>query len=125
MPDGRAPLPPFERKAFLASELDRTRFGVTCGELITCWELEQNLSDLVKAAVHCWDTLPDIIERDCGVPVAAVVALEKEIDAFREEAYLVWAGEETAQFPEATPAEAEGLQGQVVAADTAAAGDAP
>lgn len=79
---------PFERKAFLASEIKRIKIETKRGELITRWELEQDHASLFKKAAHDLDTLPDIVERDCGAPGSLIMAIEKEIFAFREEVYL-------------------------------------
>ncbi len=92
MPDG--PAPPFERKAYLASELDRIKFAERCGELIHRWDLEQDLAALSKLAVQCCESLPDVIERDCGVPGPVVEAVEREVDAFRYDVYHHIVGED-------------------------------
>lgn len=92
MADG--PIPPFERKAFFASELDRIKFAERCGELIHRFDLEQDLAALCKTAVQCCESLPDVIERDCGVPGPVVEAVEREIDAFRDDVYLHIVGED-------------------------------
>jgi hypothetical protein len=112
MPDGLNS--PFERKAFLASELDRIKDETRCGKLISSIELEECTANLFKSAVRFLDSLPDLIERDCGVLSALVVAVDDEIDVFREEVYRVLA-------PPLAPAER--IEDQIGTPDTRPAAD--
>lgn len=78
-------LDPYKRKAFYASELDKLALEQKAGELIPRIEVEQELARVAKMVTRFCDTLPDVLERDCGLSGAALVKVEESLDGMRTE----------------------------------------
>ncbi|THA00325.1 DUF1441 family protein [Rodentibacter pneumotropicus] len=78
-------LPPMERRAWFQSENERLRFEKEMGELIPAFEVAQQMSALAKYVVQHLETLPDILERDCGLPPNALIRVQQIIDDLRDQ----------------------------------------
>lgn len=78
-------LSPADRRAFWQAENERLKYERDTGELIPAFEVSQEMSALAKAVVQTLETLPDILERDCGLPTSAVIRLQQEIDDLRDQ----------------------------------------
>ncbi|THA16152.1 DUF1441 family protein [Rodentibacter pneumotropicus] len=81
-------LPPMERRAWFQSENERLRFEQAIGELVQAFEVAQEMSALAKYVVQKLETLPDILERDCGLPPNALIRVQQEIDDLRDQMAL-------------------------------------
>ena len=80
-------LPPTERKAWYQSENERVKLEKELASLLDVEDVHRNMSALVKAAVATLDGLPDILERDIGLPPEAVQRVQELVDALREQMY--------------------------------------
>lgn len=78
-------LGPQDRKAFWQAENERLKYERDTGELVPAFEVAQEMSFLAKAVVQTLDTLPDILERDCGLPPAALMRVQQVIDDLRDQ----------------------------------------
>ena len=78
-------LSPADRRAFWQAENERLKYERDTGELIPAFEVSQEMSALAKAVVQTLETLPDILERDCGLPTSAEIRLQQEIDDLRDQ----------------------------------------
>jgi hypothetical protein len=93
-------LPAFQRKAYYESELARDKLRVTRGELIYAEEVRREWAKHVRMMIYWLDSLPDIIERDCGVSGAVSQKVEETIRTAREGLYRTFSDE-----PEPVPVE--------------------
>lgn len=91
-------LSPFNRRAWYQAELDRLKLQENRGELIPRIEVEQEEAAVLKRIAEMFDTMPDIIERDCGATPVQLSRLEQLLDRCREELH--------ARLTEATAEEA-------------------
>ena len=80
-------LPPFQRHAHYKAEKEKLAVEQERGELITRIEVEQEQARIAKIVTHGLETLPDILERDCGLAPDMVLRVERQIDAVRERMY--------------------------------------
>lgn len=80
-------LDPFRRKAHYAGELDKLNLMTKAKDLLPRTLHEQTLAALFKVVSHFCDTLPDVLERDCGLNPAALKSVEERLDAAREDLY--------------------------------------
>jgi len=87
-------LPPVERKAWFQSENERVKLEKELGNLLAAEDAHRNMSAIVKAAVATLDGLPDILERDVGLPPEAVQRVQELVDALREQMYLAIIGDD-------------------------------
>jgi hypothetical protein len=59
--------------------------------------VEQSRAELafvVKASVQLLETLPDVLDRDCGLGHEAIARVEAALDALRENLYAALMGDE-------------------------------
>ena len=61
-----------ERKAWYQSERERLKFEQETAQLIPASDVRREFAIWAKAVVQVLETLPDILERDCGLQPAAV-----------------------------------------------------
>jgi len=80
-------LPPQQRNAWYQSEARRLDVEMTTGQLIPAAQHEADLSDMTKEFVQFLETLPDVMERDCGLTPEQVVAMAESVDRTRESFY--------------------------------------
>lgn len=78
-------LDPFKRRAFYQGELDKLKVAVERSELVPSFEVEQMFATVFKQVAEFFDTLPDILERDCGATSQMVLKVEALLDRLREE----------------------------------------
>lgn len=78
-------LSPNDRRAFWQAENERLRYERETGELIPAFEVAQEMSFLAKAIVQSLETLPDILERDCGLQPNALIRVQQVIDDIRDQ----------------------------------------
>lgn len=77
-------LPP-DRKAWFQSERERLKFEQETSQLIPASDVTREFSSMAKAVVQVLETLPDILERDCGLQPAAVSRVQAVIDDLRDQ----------------------------------------
>lgn len=80
-------LRPFERRAHYQAELEALTLATKRGELVPTFEVEQRYAELLKSIGEMLDTLPDILERDCGASPLLLARIEKRLDELRELLY--------------------------------------
>lgn len=76
---------PADRKAWFQSERERLKFEQETAQLIPASDVRREFSLLTKAVVQVLETLPDILERDCGLQPAAVSRVQEIIDDLRDQ----------------------------------------
>lgn len=69
------------------ADLAETQLGKVRGELIPAVEYERALSDGFKTVAMTLESLPDLLERDAGLPGPAVDRAIQVIDRLREDLY--------------------------------------
>ncbi|WHP33483.1 DUF1441 family protein [Trabulsiella odontotermitis] len=78
-------MPPADRLAHWKAENERLRFELDTGQLIPADEVAREYSLMAKSVVMILETLPDILERDCGLTPAAVTRVQSVIDDLRDQ----------------------------------------
>ncbi|RKR64968.1 uncharacterized protein DUF1441 [Yokenella regensburgei] len=78
-------MPPSDRLAHWKAENERLKFEQDTGQLIPADEVAREFSLMAKAVVMVLETLPDILERDCALPPAAVSRVQTVIDDLRDQ----------------------------------------
>lgn len=76
---------PQDRKAWYQSEKDRLTVELQQGALVTAEDCREQLAAVVKATAQMLDTLPDILERDCGLQAGELDRVEGMIRRLRED----------------------------------------
>ncbi len=90
MPEGGVDpreLPPLERRAFYQSENERLKVEMTTGSLVPAAEVESDYAGLVKTVAQFFDTLPDVLERDCALTGEQVLRVQEACDRVRQSMY--------------------------------------
>lgn len=87
-------LEPYQRQAHYKAELDRLKLEQETRELIPRIEVEQEQARIMRIVALMLDTLPDVIERDCGVGADLLKRIEKSIDDCRETLHKELAADE-------------------------------
>ncbi len=80
-------LDPYRRKAYYASQLDRTRLMKETGEVVKVVDMEARCAAAAKSVAQFFDTLPDLLERDTGASPEQLVKIEECLDKVREVIY--------------------------------------
>lgn len=80
-------LKPFERHAWYKAEREKLQLQVERGELLSSLHVEQRYAALFKSVSEMFDTLPDVLERDCGATPMQLAKIEQRVDEVREELY--------------------------------------
>lgn len=78
---------PFERRAHYQAELEALTLATKRGELVPSFEVEQRYAELFKMVGEFFDTLPDVLERDCGAGPILLAKIERRLDEVREQMY--------------------------------------
>lgn len=78
---------PFERRAHYQAELEALTLATKRGELVPAFEVEQRQGEIFKIAGEFFDTLPDVLERDCGASPLLLAKIERRLDEVREQMY--------------------------------------
>lgn len=81
-------LSPVERRAFWQAENERLKYERDTGELVPSFEVAQEMGFLAKAVVQSLDTLPDILERDCGLTPSQLTRVIQVIDDVKSQMSL-------------------------------------
>ncbi|HCB8126564.1 TPA: DUF1441 family protein [Escherichia coli] len=76
---------PTDRKAWFQSERERLKFEIETATLIPASDVTREFATMAKAVVQVLETLPDILERDCGLHPAAVARVQTIIDDLRDQ----------------------------------------
>lgn len=81
-------LSPMDRKAFWQAENERLKYEEKTGELIPASEVALEMGTMAKAVVQTLETLPDILERDCGLQPKDLIRVQQVIDDVRDQMAL-------------------------------------
>lgn len=76
---------PQDRKAWYQSENERLKFEEAQRQLLPVDEVAREYATLAKMVVMVLETVPDILERDCGLSPEAVNRVQDIIDDLRDE----------------------------------------
>ena len=87
-PVAEGEMDPHERKAWYQSERERLKFEQETAQLIPASDVRREFAIWAKAVVQVLETLPDILERDCGLQPAAVSRVQSIIDDLRDQIAL-------------------------------------
>ncbi|HBH4450809.1 TPA: DUF1441 family protein, partial [Escherichia coli] len=77
-----------ERKAWYQSERERLKFEQETAQLIPASDVRREFAIWAKAVVQVLETLPDVLERDCGLQPTAVSRVQSIIDDLRDQIAL-------------------------------------
>jgi len=80
-------LPPTERKSWYQSENERIKLERELGALVEAESSHRQMSSFAKSVITLLDGLPDILERDAGLPPEAIQRVQELMDATREQLY--------------------------------------
>jgi hypothetical protein len=80
-------LPPKARLDHYKAERERIKLGMETGLLLEAAKVEVAITQAFKSLATVLDTLPDILERDCGLTGDKVIRLQEIIDNSRESLY--------------------------------------
>lgn len=80
-------LDPFHRKAHYQAEREALELSTSRRDVIPRIEVEEEQARIAKIIVQALETLPDILERDCGLAGTALAKVETTIDKVRDEMY--------------------------------------
>ena len=81
-------LPPFERQAHFKAEIAKLNFERELARLIPAGKVEHGYAHIFKTVARVFDTLPDTLERDCGLTPATLAVVERHLYAARLELHL-------------------------------------
>lgn len=76
---------PAERRAHWQAENERLKYESSRRFLIPADECRREYTILAKSVVYMLESLPDLLERDCGLPPGATAYVQKVIDDFRDD----------------------------------------
>lgn len=85
VPVGNDEMNPQDRKAWYQSERERLKFELETFQLIPASDVRREFASMAKAVVQVLETLPDILERDCGLQPGAVARVQAIIDDLRDQ----------------------------------------
>jgi len=89
-------LDPFKRQAHYKAEHLKLQLEAEQRELVPRIEVEQEQARILRVIALVLDTLPDVLERDCGLAASMIIAVEKRLDQAREEMHKALTEEEEA-----------------------------
>lgn len=78
-------LDPFQRKSHYQAEKEKIDLDTMRGALVPADEVAAEAAHACKVMAQWIDTLPDILERDCGLPRHALAKLEQRMDVARSD----------------------------------------
>lgn len=76
-------LEPNTRLAWLRGESEKISLAKEARTLIPVVEFEAQMAQSFKLVAQCIETIPDVLERDCGMRPEDVAAVEKHLDNLR------------------------------------------
>lgn len=80
-------LPPTERRAWYQSENERVKLEQELRQLVRVEDAHREMSSIAKAVTTTLESLPDILERDCGIDAESVARVQDVIDGIRAQLY--------------------------------------
>lgn len=80
-------LHPKDRKDWYQSENERVKLEKEMRALVPVEEVHREMSRLAKSVASALDSLPDMLERDAGLPPDAIDLVEGITDTLREQMY--------------------------------------
>lgn len=78
---------PKDRKDWYQSENERIKLEKEMRSLVPVEEVHREMSQLAKSIASSLDSLPDLLERDAGLPPEAIDMVEGVTDSLREQMY--------------------------------------
>ncbi|WP_434340195.1 DUF1441 family protein [Motilimonas cestriensis] len=75
---------PKDRLDWFKSENERLKFHVNEGGLVEAHDSARAMSDLAKSLIQELETLPDLLERDCGMSPESLDRVVHSIDDLRD-----------------------------------------
>lgn len=78
---------PQSRRAWFQSENERLKFESGQRHLVPDDQVAREYAQMVKAVANGLDSLPDELERECGLTPEALELVQMKIDAMRESIY--------------------------------------
>lgn len=66
---------------------EKLKFAENIGKVVPAAHIERTLGAAFKALAQTLDSLPDALERDCGLPPLAVTAVQQAVDGARNQLY--------------------------------------
>ncbi|HAS6087746.1 DUF1441 family protein [Vibrio vulnificus] len=78
-------MPPEMRKAWFQSENERIKFEKSLGLLSETSDVARNYALLAKSVIQVMETMPDVLERDCGLTPSQVAKVQASIDDLRDQ----------------------------------------
>jgi hypothetical protein len=77
-------LDPYRRQAHYKAELQKLQLETETREVIPRIEVEEEQARILRVVALMLDTLPDVLERDCGLSSSTVTRVEKVLDQVRD-----------------------------------------
>lgn len=78
---------PFQQLARVKAARERIKLQQEAGQLIPREECRAGYAAAFKELARTLDTIPDVLERDCGASAAMLMRTEREIDRLRDDLY--------------------------------------
>ena len=75
---------PKEKLDHWKAKREKLKYGEEEGRMMQAEDVRVEMAFLVKTVVQAMETLPDILERDCGLDAPTVARVEAEVDSLRE-----------------------------------------
>lgn len=91
-----AGMDPFKRKAHFQAQQEEVRYLQDCSELIPKIQMQEELARAAKIFTQGLDTLPDVLERACGLAPAQVQTAVDHCNKHRDEIAEILAAEDDA-----------------------------
>lgn len=76
-------LDPFSRKSHYQAEAERRKLMVEAKDLVTREDYVEEMARVLRLLQQFADTVPDVLERDCGLTPDQVARVEKQCDELR------------------------------------------
>lgn len=80
-------LPPLEMRAWYQAQNERVKLEKELRQLVPAEEAHREMSIIAKAVTTTLESLPDILERDCGIDADSVARVQDVIDGIRQQLY--------------------------------------
>ena len=80
-------LAPKDALDYYRGQREKLKLAIETGELIPAADVERVTGDAFKSLAQSLDTLPDALERDCGLSPMTVAAIQVAMDSAREALY--------------------------------------
>lgn len=80
-------LSPMEMRAWYQAQNERVKLDKELRRLVPAEEAHREMSVIAKAVTTTLESLPDILERDCGIDADSVARVQDIIDSIRQQLY--------------------------------------